>query len=464
MSDLVYSSATKLAEMIRNKEASSKEVIDAHLDRIDAVNPRLNAVVQLSGEAARKQALFADEGVSRGDILGPLHGVPVTIKDSLETEGVISTAGTLGRADFMPDADAAVVARLRSAGAIVLGKTNVPELSMVGETDNLVYGRTNNPYDLARTPGGSSGGEAAIIAAGGSPLGIGGDIGGSIRQPAHFCGIAGIKPSQGRVPRTGHFPPPAGALGTRLHIGPMARYVEDLVLALPIIAGPDWRDPAVVPMPLGDPAAVDVRALRLAFYTDNGIVTPSLETTETVSAAVQAVANSAMSAEETCPDAMKVSDEIARHLDQAERATVEEWMLEMAGTREIHPMTKRILEHKNPKESPAARFRRVERQWEAFRSEMLSFMEDYDVIICPVMPGPAWPHGTTSNADDPPDHSYTDTYSLTGWPAVAVRAGTSAEGLPIGVQVVGAPWRDDVALAVAQHIEAASGGWIRPEL
>ena len=461
MDELVYVSASRLAEMIRIKKASSVEVVNAHLERIDAVNPRLNAVVQLSADTAREEARRADESLPRGDV-GPLHGVPMTIKDSLDTSGVITASGTIGRASFVPRTDATVVARLRSAGAILLGKTNVPELSLVGETDNLVYGRTNNPYDLARTPGGSSGGEAAIIAAGGSPLGIGADIGGSIRQPSHFCGITGLKPSQGRVPRTGHFPPPVGALASRLHIGPMARFVEDLVLTLPIIAGPDWRDPTVAPMLLGDPAEVDLGSVRVAFHVDNGIVTPSSETVEMVRKAVGALSGSAKRVEEVCPEAMKVSDTIARQLDHADRATVE-GLLDMAGTKETHVLTQRMLDHVT-EETSAAQFRETEAQWDFLRSEMLSFMRHHDVIVCPVSGKPAWPHGTTSSADDPPDHSYTDTYSLIGWPAVVVRAGTSSEGLPIGVQVVGRPWRDDVALAVAQHIEAALGGWIRPEL
>ena len=208
--------------------------------------------------------------------------------------------GHSGRAAFVPARDATAVARLRAAGGILLGKTNCTELCGSGETDNLVYGRTNNPYDLSRSPGGSSGGEAAIIAAGGSPLGLASDFGGSIRGPAHLCGIAGLNPTFGRVPRTGHIPPYGGAYDTA-RIGPMARYVEDLALVLPIIAGPDGIDPTVAPVPVGDPNTVTVRGLRVAFHTDNGIFPVTHETAETVRNAARALADAGLSVTEDCP-------------------------------------------------------------------------------------------------------------------------------------------------------------------
>src|ERR1700760_294310 len=275
MDEIIYTSATELARAIREKEVSSEEVVDAHLSRIEEVNPKLNAVVQLTADAARKRAREADSALARGENWGPLHGVPVTIKDAFETAGVVSVGGTKGRAQFVPQEDAVGVARYKSAGAIMLGKTNVPELSLAFESDNLVYGQTKNPYDPTRTPGGSSGGEAAAIASGMSPLGLGSDAGGSIRLPAHFCGIAGIKPTTGRTPRTGHFLPPGGLLDSIWQIGPLARRVEDLVLALPLLCGTDWRDPTVVPAPLGDPSQVELKNLRVAFHTDNGIITPT---------------------------------------------------------------------------------------------------------------------------------------------------------------------------------------------
>src|SRR4051794_31370591 len=241
-SDVLHASASSLARGIANREWSSEEIVEACLRRIQAVNPRLNAVVQLRAEAARAEARQADQDLASGHSNGPLHGVPVTIKDAFDVAGMVSTCGTRGRASFVPDQDAAAVQRLKDAGAIVLGLTNTPELTLAFETDNLVYGRTNNPYDLARTPGGSSGGEAALVASGASYLGLGTDIGGSIRVPAHYCGLAGLKPTLGRVPTTGVFPPAMGVIGGMYHVGPLARSVEDLGLALSVLAGPDGRD------------------------------------------------------------------------------------------------------------------------------------------------------------------------------------------------------------------------------
>ena len=298
---ITAASASELAAAIRSKQFSSREVVEAHLQRIATVNPKLNAVVQLTADSARKEADEADAALARGDIKGPLHGVPLTIKDTLETAGVICTGGTKGRANFVPKADATAVARLRAAGGVVLGKTNVPELAGAAETDNLVYGRTNNPYDLTRTPGGSSGGEAAIIAAGGSPLGLGTDAGGSIRIPAHYCRLAAIKPTAGRVPRTGQFLLPLGARNPVFHDSLIARKVEDLALALPIVGGPDFRDHAIVGMPLGDPAGVALRDLKVAVFDDDGVATPTREIKAAVRDAARALADAGVKVEENRP-------------------------------------------------------------------------------------------------------------------------------------------------------------------
>ena len=464
MKELTYSSASELAQAIRTKRVSAKEVVEAHLRRIEAVNPKLNAVVQLTSDAALDEAGKADRAVALGEAIGPLHGVPITIKDSLETAGVIFTAGTTGRASFVPTQDATVVARLRSAGAILLGKTNLPELSMAWESDNLVYGRTSNPYDLSRTPGGSSGGEAAIIAAGGSPLGIGADSAGSIRQPAHFCGIAGIKPTPGRVPRTGHFQPAGGVQDATFQIGPMARFVKDLILALPIIAGVDWRDPTVVPMPLDDPSEVDLQNLRIAFHTDNGILSPTPETVETVRKIAKTLDDAGLAVEEERPDGIERSHEILRALYDSDGGSDMRNMLRAAGTTRISPLVQRWLEMKDTNSISVADFSAVVFGWDEFRSTMLSFFTRYDAIISPACAYPAMPHGTTFDDDKVSAFSYTETYNLTGWPAVVVRGGTSPEGLPIGVQVVAPPWREDVALAVAQRIETRFGGWQPPLL
>ena len=242
-SEIFYQDATSLAELIRNREVSPVEVVQAHLDRIEVVDPKVNAIVTVADDALRA-AKAAEAAVLAGHELGPLHGVPFTIKDSLDTAGIVTTAGTTGWADRVPERDATVVARLKAAGGILLGKTNTPEFTWSDETDNLVYGRTSNPYDPTRTSGGSSGGPGAIVAAGGSPFDIGSDTGDSIRQPSHVCGIAGIKPTSGRVPRTGHTPSFRGILeGRALKIGSGSRSVTRGEGTLTGPGHPPARDP-----------------------------------------------------------------------------------------------------------------------------------------------------------------------------------------------------------------------------
>ena len=437
MSELIDASAKALAMAIRDKKVSSEEVIDAHLRRIEAINPKINAVVQLTADVARQQARKADDLVASGDVRGPLHGVPFTVKDWIETAGVVCAADYEERAEFVPKRDATVVARMRDAGAIMLGKTNVQE-------SNPVYGETYNPYDLSRTPGYSSSGEAAIIAAGGSPVGLGSDSGGSIRLPVHCCGIAGLKPSAGLVPNTGHFPRIGAMSDPRTQIGPLARFVEDLALTLPVISGVDWLDAGVIPMPLGDPNAVDIKGLRVAFYTDDEGASPTPETIAVVKAARVVLADAGAVVNEARP----------QRLEEAREITLAYWRRPSSSLSWRSWMPDRVGEMTGDE---------VERslfEWDRFRRAVLSFMESYDLILTPASNRPADPHGTR----DAFDTVYTLPYSLTGYPCVVVRAGTSAKGLPIGVQVVARPWRDDVALAVAQHIETALGGWKRPPI
>jgi amidase len=276
--DPLFMSAAKLARWIREKRISAREAVSLHIARIEAVNPHINAVVADCFERALDEAKRADEVLAKGHTLGPLHGVPMTIKDSFDTEGVVSTGGTLGRRNFVPRQDATVVARARAAGAILLGKSNTPEFTLGGGwkgTDNLVYGLTRNPYNLEYQPGASSGGSAAIVAAGGASFDIGSDFGGSLRGPAHACGLACIKPTHGRVPRTGHIIGYGGLLDSFQQMGPIARWVEDLAVVLPIIAGPDNWDAAMMPVPLGDAARVDLSRLRVAYFATNGRNAPT---------------------------------------------------------------------------------------------------------------------------------------------------------------------------------------------
>ena len=465
MDDIIYASAKAMARAIGDGEASAAEVVEAHLARIEAVNPALNAVVQLSAERARAEAADADAALARGESKGALHGVPFTLKDSIDTEGVITTGGTLGRAEFVPDTDATVAARLRAAGGILLGKTNTPELTYAGETDNLVYGRTNNPFDVSRAPGGSSGGAGAIVCCGGAAFDIGSDTGGSVRGPAHYCGIAGLKPNSGRVPRTGHIVPHGlGALDSLTQNGPMARYVEDLALILPIIAGPDWSDPFIVPAPLGDPATVDISGLRVCFYTDNGLRTPTAEIVAAVRAAADALADAGAAVEEDLPSAIPDNPDIAEMLRRGDGQAGARRLLDKYGTTETHEWMTRQLEKASESVVSVGEYTATLEQVDAYRSAMLGFMENYDVIICPVSAFAALPHGETMTDDNRRGIGYTATYNITGWPSTVVRGGTSPEGLPIGVQVVARPWREDVSLAVAQYLEGALGGWQKPPM
>ena len=307
MTNLLFSSACSMASALQNKTLSSVELIEMHLRHIEEVNPRINAVVQFAAERALQEARDADVALAKGKIRGPLHGVPITIKDSFDTEGIVSTGGTKGREFFIPPRDAVAVARLRDAGAIVLGKTNTTELTVasITSTENSIYGRTNNPYDLSRTTSASSGGAAAIIAAGGAPLDLGSDTGGSIRDPAHNCGIAGIKPTSGRVPKTGHIVSYGlGPLDYLTQIGPMARYVEDLALTLPLICGPDGFDPGVINMKLGNPHVINLKELRVATYTDNGVCSPNSEVTATVRSAARSLRGAVAALEERIPTAI----------------------------------------------------------------------------------------------------------------------------------------------------------------
>ncbi len=464
MEQLISASAKTLARAIRTKEVSSEEVVKAYLKRIEAVNTQLNAVVQLSADSALEQARTADAALAQGDVKGPLHGVPMTIKDNLDTAGVISSGGTQGRANYVPQQDATVVARLRAAGAILLGKTNTPELTLAYETDNSVYGRTNNPYDLSRTCGGSSGGAAAILAAGGSPFDIGSDTGGSLRVPSHYCGTTAIRPTSGRVSRAGHILPPLGALESLTTIGPMARYVEDLTFILPIIAGADWQDPAIVPVPLGDPAAVDLKVLRAAIFTDNGIIPATVDTAQTVNDAAKTLSNAGISVTETRPEGIEQALDIFLGLLGADGGAAVSTLMQMYGTTEPSPFIVHLGRLLADFAVDTAKFDALITQWGMFKIGMSAFIQQYDVIVCPVTASPAVPHGATFNEDVLPGFSYTAAYNLTGWPAAVVRCGTTTEGLPIGVQIVAAPWREDIALAVAQHLEAVSGGWQQPLL
>jgi len=444
--------ATELARLIRTGEVSPVEVITAHLYRVADVNPRINALVQVAPDA-RDRARAAEAAVARGDELGPLHGVPFTVKDNMETAGVATTLGVPERAGVVPRHDATAVARMRAAGAILLGKTNCPPWGGGIETDNDLYGRTNNPHDPTRTAGGSSGGEAAIIAAHGSPCGLGTDSGGSLRLPAHFCGVAALKPTAGLVPVTGVIDDEGqiGALSDpRTQVGPLARRVADLAVMVRVIAGPDGRDAGIAPVTLGEPGAVPIHGLRVAVYDDAGTADAGTAAAGTVAAGTVAAGTAPVTpmpptsqtraavraAAGALADAGAVVSE-ARPPGDGYGLTVEIWRSYGSGVSSVD-------------------LYRLLRRWDAYRGEVLAFLNRFDVIVCPVYPVPAPPHGGTDDHGLRGALAFTTPYSLVGTPAVTVPLAYSPEGLPIGVQVVARPWRDDMALAAAACVEAVA--------
>ncbi len=423
MRDPVGAPASWLARAIRDGRLSSEEVVRAHLEHIGAVNPRLNAIVWVTNESAIRQAKAADRHLAkRGFEPPPLHGVPFTAKDIFDTAGVATTAGLRKLKDNVPDKDATVIARMRSAGAILLGKSNCPPGGSGGESWNPLHGGTRNPYDLTRSPGASSSGEAAIIAAAGSPLGIGSDSGGSIRVPAHYCGIAALKPTTGWVPSTGAYGLAGGLMDPRSQVGPMARFVNDLALVLPLLVGPDGVDSAVIPMPPRR-RRPKLHGLKVAWYAEDGMVQSTKPTVAALQAAVHALSQAGCRCTEARPPG----------LDEAREVTLGYW----GQVRMTHE--------------------RLIAKWDGFRTRLLEFMASFDLILTPVAADVAPLYRAKIPSVD--QYSYTIPYSLGGNPAVVVRAGTSPEGLPIGVQVVARNWRDYAALVAAGWIEKQLGGW-----
>jgi len=458
--ELIYLSATQLAALIRAKKVSATEAVKACIARIEAVNPQINAVVTTCFERALLEAKEADAALARGKPKGPLHGVPFTIKDSLETAGVLSTAGTLGRKNFVPGTDATVVARVRAAGAILLGKTNTPEFTLGGGsrgTYNLVFGQTYNPYNLAHTPRGSSGGAGAIVAAGGAFFDIGSDFGGSIRSPAHACGITGIKPTLGRVPRTGHVPGYGGAWDSYQELGPLARRVEDMELITGIIQGPDFLDQMAAPVDLGPSSAVSLKGLRVAFYLDNKVVTPTPETQAAVKKSVAALQDAGALVTEAFHGGDADWNEIREKLLKADGGEWRSRMLKKHGTTQASPGFAAGI---GGTPLPSMELTALMEKQDALRSRLLTWFKDFDAIVCPTnaFPAPALDNPVPGSA------GYTSIYNLTGWPAAVVRAGTSDTKLPIGVQVIAQPWREDVVYAACAAIEVATGGFSRPPI
>ena len=455
MSDLTSQSLVKLAELTRSRAVSPVEVVEAHLRRIDEVNPGLNAIVTLAPDALDK-AKEAEAALMRGETTGPLHGIPLTIKDTIETKGLLSTSGSLLRADFIPQTDAAAVARLKAAGAIILGKTNAAEMAMDYTADNRVFGRTNNPHDHERTPGGSSGGEAAAIATCMTPGGLGSDLAGSIRIPSHFCGIAGLKPTVGVVPGGGQFPTARGPYSLGSVVGPMARNVEDLRLLLGSLSGN--------PVERNKP----IKGLRVAWYTNDGVSPVTGETRKAVERAAQALAGAGLVTENVLPPGIDRGHEM--WLKLFSRASVVQLRNAYTGNEEKAGEFVR-WRLGTADDMPAQTIDEYINSWlerDRLREQLLEWMDERPLFVAPVGATPALKHDThkVTVGDETLSSfrafSYAQTFNVFDLPVVVVPVGRSAEGLPIGVQIVGRPFAEAMVLDAAAIVEAALGGWQMP--
>lgn len=458
MSDLSLESMTTLAALIGNRKVSPVEVLQAHLDRTNQINPRLNAIVTLAPDAM-DQAKEAEAAVARGEALGWLHGVPVTIKDTIETAGLRTTSGSAMRAEFIPQRDAPSVARLKAAGAIILGKTNTAEMAMDYTTDNPVFPPTVNPHDPSLTTGGSSGGEAAAIATCLSPGGIGSDLAGSLRIPAHFCGIAGLKPTVGRVPGDGQFPPSTGPYSLGAVIGPMARRVSDLQLMFNVLAG--IATDALT-------RRVSLKGSRVAWYTDDGVALVSEETRQAVEAAALALSDAGLIVEQTRPPGVEHGHDL--WLKLFSRASVVQLRNVYAGNEEKGGEFVR-WRLRTADDTPAPALDDYINSWlerDRLRVQLVEWMEQTPLLIAPVGATPAYKHGTLKvtvgerTMSTFRAFSYSQAFNAFDLPAVVVPAGRSIEGLPIGVQIIGRPFAEATVLAAAAIIEEALGGWQLP--
>ena len=462
-------SAVKMAAMIRDREISVAELVDAHYREIRRVNGRLNAFVSIDEERARRQATVADDAIAAHAPVGPLHGVPITIKSSIDVAGLACEAGTRLRQGYVAEADAPLVSRLRSAGAIVLGNTTVPEFLMAWETDSALHGRTNSPWDVARTPGGSSGGEAAAIASCCSAGGIGSDGGGSIRVPAHFSGICGLKPTPGRIPATGHFPASVGPFALLGVVGPMARTVADLALLFEAIAGPDSGDPNAAPVPLREFDHPTLLGTRIGYFEENDRAPVTAETRGAIHRTVATLRDQGFTVEPFVPEGLDDALRLWQVLFVDGAATVLRQAYK-GREDEMHSIVREILRlsERNPPLTAESLLDALCGR-DVVRARFLEQMERYPILVCPVSAIPAFRHGERSWTIGARTVQYLDAFSycqcfnLLGNPAAVVPMGHSAEGLPIGVQIVGRPWEEERVLAISRCVERA-GGWKEPPI
>jgi Asp-tRNA(Asn)/Glu-tRNA(Gln) amidotransferase A subunit family amidase len=459
VSRLVTDSALAIVRRIASGESSAADVIAAHLARIEQLNPALNAFVDVRADQALAEARAQDDAAAAGRPRGPLGGLPITIKSAIEVRGVRCETGSPSRRGIVADTDAVVVARLRAAGAIVIGTTNVAEMLMGYETDNPLYGRTVNPWAHDRTPGGSSGGESAAIAAGCSAGGIGSDGGGSIRVPAHFTGICGLKPTPGRIPGTGHQPACLGPFSLIGVVGPMARTVADVSAMFQAIAGSDIGDPMAAPIPIATLAESSLAGLRVGFFESDGRVPVTSETRSAVQAAARAAEASGCIVEEMRPSGL----DRTRELWEIFFCEIAMLVLEepLHGEAVQLPILKEYLSQRARAPLSAASLTMAWVDRDLARTDLLRQMDTHRVLICPVASIPAFRHGERAWSIDGTEVRYLDAMSYTQWfnilgnPVVVVPVGRSVDGLPIGVQIVGRPFEEELVLTVAAAIEHA---------
>ena len=464
---LPFSTIAEIAAGIRSKKISPVELVESHLQRIETLQPKLNALVHLDADGVRAQARAAEAAVSRSQSLGPLHGVPLTIKSCIDVAGWPCPAGSLLRKDYVPRADAPLVSRLKAAGAILLGNTNAPEFLMAYETNNRLTGKTSNPWNLAYSSGGSSGGEAAAIATGCSMGGVGSDGGGSIRVPAHFCGICGLKPTPGRIPATGHFPSGAGAFGWIGVVGPIARTIADVRALFEVMAGPDAGDAHSSPVALRTYGEKDLRQTRIGVLESPALGKATPETRTAVDRTAKQLSDRGVAVEPF-------------ELHGLDRALELWWFFfgpviahqlnaSLAGREsQLSPMLREYLAHATSSEPLSLdQFVQACAERDLLREKILRQMDGVPILLAPVSSAPAFRHGEGNYR---PGTGYRDTMrfsqwlNLTGFPGVSVPFSLSNEGLPIGVQIIGRPFEEELVLTVAEALEHSRGPWQSPPL
>ena len=483
MSEHAFSSAVDLVARLRRREFSSRELLDHHLERVSRLNPKLNAVVTLDAERARRRAAEADAALARGDARGALLGLPMTVKDTFETAGLRTTSGSPTFADHVPSTDATAVARLKQAGANVFGKTNTPLFAGDAQTYNAVFGTTNNPWDPTRSPGGSSGGSAAAVAAGLTPLELGSDIGGSIRNPAHYCGVYGHKPTYGIIPMRGHVPGPPGALSeVDLGVaGPLARSADDLELALGILAGPDDARAIAWQLRLPEPRRTRLRDYRVAAWFEDPACPIDESLRERYAATVEALRSAGVTVDDTARPVDDLSLAIGKYLELLTPITTagfpEEQLRALAAEVEKNPSVAGI--GLGAQFLPAAlishrRWLGVNEWREHHRARFAEFFRRYDVLLCPIVPTAALPHDPSEPASartitvNGQQRSYWDLLYFAGvitmaWlPATVAPVGRTKDGLPVGVQIVGPYLEDRTPIDFARRMADVVGGFERP--